>query len=66
MNNSIDQILSTLVIKVADHFGFEVQDALAAVAQSKTANELSARGNEGNLTIDQICQKLYNEISLIQ
>lgn len=64
MDRSIEEILSILVIKVADHFGFEMQDAIAAVAESKTAEELTAHGEKENMSIEQICQKLYNEISL--
>lgn len=60
---SIDQILSTLVVKVTEHFRLDPQDALAVVAQSKTADELATRGNVGNLSIDRICKKLYDEIS---
>ncbi len=63
MNNPIEKILSTLVIRVSEHFGFDVQEALAAVAQSKTADELSKHGNDANLSIDQICMKLFNEIA---
>lgn len=66
MDTSIDEILTTLVFKVAEHFGFEPQEALAAVAQSEVANDLSKRGNISNLSLDQICQKLYKEISMAE
>lgn len=64
MDTSIDQFLTTLVFKVAEHFGFEPQEALDAVAQSQVADELSRHGNLANLSLDQICQKLYKEISM--
>lgn len=43
-----------------------MQEALAAVAQSKIANELSDYGNKDNLSVDQISQKLYNEIAMVE
>lgn len=64
MDTSIDQLLTTLVLKVAEHFGFEPQVALAEVAQWQVADELTKHGNPANLSLDQICQKLYKEISM--
>lgn len=66
MDTSIDQFLTTLVFRVAEHFGFEPQEALAAVAQSQVAEELSKHGNQANLSLDQICQKLFKEISMAE
>lgn len=66
MDTSIDQILTTLVFRVAEHFGFAPQEALAAVAQSQVADELSKQGNLDNLSLDQICQRLYKEISMAE
>lgn len=63
MDNSIEKILSELVIKAAKHFNFESEDALAAVAQSHLANDLCQNGNPHNLSVDQLSEKLYNEIS---
>ena len=63
MNTTVEQFLSELVIKTAKHFSLDMQDALAAVAQSKLANELSNNGNISNLTTDQLCDQLYDEIA---
>ena len=63
MDTSIEKILAELVINVSDHFDLEPQDALAAVAQSRVANELSSEGNVHNRSLDQLCQELYDEIS---
>lgn len=66
MNDQIEKILSMLVVNVSEHFGFNTQEALAAVAQSKIANELSDNGNKADLSIDQLSQKLYNEIAMAE
>jgi len=66
MDNSIDHFLTTLVFKVAEHFGFEPQEALAAVAQSRVADEISKQGNLANLSLEQTCQRLYKEISMAE
>lgn len=60
---SVENILSELVIKTAGHFGLESDEALAAVAQSRLADELSSHGNHRNLTIEQLCSELFNEIA---
>lgn len=60
---SIESILSELVIKTAGHFGLESSEALAAVAQSRLADELCSHGNLRNLTIDQLCSELFDEIA---
>lgn len=65
MDNSIDLLLTTLVFKVAEHFGFEPQEALAAVAQSHIADEIS-KGNLADVPLDQLCQRLYKEISMAE
>ena len=64
MENSIEKILSELVIKTAKHFNIDPQDALAAVTQSNLANELCHKGNVNNLTIEQLCEMLYKEIAM--
>lgn len=63
MDTSVEQILSELVIRVAEHFNLEPHDALAAVAQSKLANELTNDGNVRNLSADELCSELYDEIA---
>lgn len=63
MDTSVEQILSELVIRVAEHFNLEPHDALAAVAQSKLANELTNDGNVRNLSVDELCSELYDEIA---
>ncbi|MDE6669057.1 MAG: hypothetical protein K2K26_05190 [Muribaculaceae bacterium] len=63
MENPIEKLLAELVFKVADHFNLDAQEALAVVAQSKLANELSRNGNCYNLTLNQLSEKLYDEIA---
>lgn len=66
MDDSIDQLLTTLVFKVAEHFGFEIQEAFAAVAQSQIADEISKNGNPAGESLEHICQRLYKEISMAE
>lgn len=66
MDISIDKILSELVLKVARHFNLPPQEAVAVVAQSKLANELSSNGNIANKSLDQLSSELYEEIAKAQ
>lgn len=66
MDNPINQFLTNLVFKVAEHFGFEPQEALAAVAQSQIADEISKQESLDNVSFDQTCQRLYKEISMAE
>lgn len=63
METQIENILSVLVLRVIEHFGLNGEDALAAVAQSSLANELSQKGNIHNLSVDQLSEKLFLEIA---
>lgn len=63
METNIANILSELVISTAKHFNLSSEDAIAAVAQSHIANELATAGNIGNLTQEQLCNRLFNEIA---
>ena len=60
---NIEQILSELVIRVASYFKIDTMDALSAVATSSLANELSRDGNTGHLTIDELSERIFTEIS---
>ncbi|MDE5794897.1 MAG: hypothetical protein K2I08_09270 [Muribaculaceae bacterium] len=62
--DKIEQILSTLVERVANYFHMDLQDALEAVATSKLANKLSKEGNKDNLSIEEMSDLIYKEISL--
>lgn len=64
MEKEIVKILSELAVKVSEYFHLDSLDALAAVSQSRLANELSSVGNVRNLTMDELCKELYNEISM--
>lgn len=63
METNIEKILSELLIRVKEHFNLSGGDALASVAESHLANELSEKGNVKNLTIDELSQKLFLEIA---
>lgn len=60
---SIEKILSELTIKTARHFNLENEDAIAVVAQSKVANNLSEQGSSINSRLDDLCLELYEEIA---
>lgn len=66
MDTSIEKILLELVARVAEHFKFDSEDALAAVAQSRMANELALVGNVRNLSMEQICSEICNEIAVAE
>ena len=63
METSIEKILTELVGKVAKHFNLDLPDALAAGAHSRVAKELSLSGNVRNLSLDQLCVEIYDEIA---
>lgn len=58
-----ERILTELVLRTARHFNLAPQDALATVAMSRMANELSEKGNCNNLSLDQLTAQLLDEIS---
>ena len=58
-----EKILTELVLRTAQHFHLNPQDALATVAMSRMANELSEKGNCNNLSIDELTAQLLDEIS---
>lgn len=60
---NIEQVLSELVVRVASYFKIDMLDALSAVATSKLANKLSRDGNTGNLSIDELSERIFTEIS---
>ena len=63
ISEKIEDILSELVMRVATYFKIDVMDALSAVASSRLANTLSREGNQQNLTIDELSERIYAEIS---
>lgn len=60
---NIEHVLSELVVRVASYFKIDILDALSAVATSSLANELSRDGNTGNLSIDELSERIFTEIS---
>lgn len=63
MEKSIEKILSQLVNRTANHFNLGNDEALAIVAQSRLANELTAHGNIRNLVMEDMCAELFEEIA---
>ena len=63
MDKTIEKTLGELVVRVMEHFNMDSETAIGAVCMSELANELSEKGNTQNLSIDQLCDRLYKEIS---
>ncbi|MDE6415999.1 MAG: hypothetical protein K2K68_03105 [Duncaniella sp.] len=61
-----EKILSELAIRVGKRFHLDSREAIAAVCMSRIGNELSAGGNSRNLSIDELSEKLFREISLAE
>ncbi len=59
----IEDILSELGVRVAEKFSLNTQEAVAAVVNSKIGNEIAA-GVLGNMTIDDMSERLFYEISM--
>lgn len=59
----IEKLLTEFVIRTAKHFNLSFEDALAAVSQSKVANEVAASGNPENRSVEDLCQELFQDIS---
>ena len=62
----IEKLLEALMFNVQEHFNLSGEDALAAVALSKVANELAEYGNVHNLTLEELSGKLYKEIAMAE
>lgn len=63
MGNNIEKIINELLIRTAQEFKLEFEEALETVALSELVNELSERGNIGDKNIDEIYSQLRNEIT---
>lgn len=63
MKKTIEEILSELTDRVTVKFNLDMQDALAAVAQSRIADRLVREGNREDLSVDELAEILYNEIA---
>lgn len=63
MDKIIENLLNDFVIKTAERFNLSFEDALAAVSQSKVANDLVAFGKPENRTNDELYDQLFDEIS---
>lgn len=63
MDKTIENLLIDFVNKTSEHFKLSFEDALAAVSQSKVANDLAASGNPLNLSAEKLYSELFDEIS---
>lgn len=63
MDKIIENLLDIFVKKTAVRFNLSFEDALAAVSQSKVANDLVASGMPSDRNPDDLCNELFEEIS---
>lgn len=63
MDKIIETLLSEFVNKTSERFHLSFEDALAAVSQSRVANDLVAFGNPENRSSEELCDELFDEIS---
>lgn len=63
MDKIIENLLNEFVKKTAIRFNISFEDALAAVSQSKVANDLVALGKPAYRNSDDLCNELFEEIS---
>lgn len=63
MDKSIENILAEFVIKASERFNLSFEDALAAVSQTKVANDLVAYGKPNHRTYEELFYDLFDEIS---
>lgn len=63
MDKTIEKLLTDFVTKTSERFNLSFEDALAAVTQSKLANDLVASGYPGNRPLDDLLTQLFDEIS---
>lgn len=63
MDKIIETLLNDFVNKASEQFNLTFEDALAAVSQTKVANNLVAHGKPENRTDKELYQELFEEIS---
>lgn len=63
MDKIIENLLTEFVTRVSEKFKLDFEDALAAVSQTKIANDLAAKGNHDNRSAEELCAELFDEIS---
>lgn len=63
MDTKVENLLSELVMRTSKHFNMELFDALAAVAQSGVADALAEKGNPDDVSIEELSDRLFYEIS---
>lgn len=63
MDKIIEDLLADFVIKSSQRFKLSFEDALAAVSQSKVANNLVEFGKPNNCSNEDLYQELFDEIS---
>lgn len=64
MDKIIEELLTDFVIKTSERFNLSFEDALAAVSQSKVANDIVATGIPDSRSQEDLCNELLNEVSI--
>lgn len=63
MENLIEDLLIDFVNNTSEHFNLDFEDALAAVSQTKVANNLVDHGIPDNKSTDELLSDLFDEIA---
>lgn len=63
MDKLIENLLTEFVTKAAEKFNLSFEDALAAVSQTKVANDLVAFGKPEDITTEELYYRFFDEIS---
>lgn len=64
MDKIIENLLTEFVLRASERFNLSFEDALAAVCQTKVANELVKSGRPENKSDDDLYRELLHEISM--
>ena len=62
MNNSIEEILTELAIRVGREFELNAVDAIGVVCTSPMINKALESGEVASSSIDRLTESLFNEI----
>lgn len=59
-----EDIFSQLAILATRRFNLSIREAVAVVARSKIGNDIYMEGNPGELSLDELSRRLFDEITM--
>lgn len=63
MDEKIVNLVAEITFRTADHFNFDYDKALDAVAHSRIVNHMIDTENKENKTLDELCELVIDEIA---